>query len=86
MHIKFEDFQVADDKVIFKMSRKCCKNDNQRKLTHRHFEVELWFFHTTFRIIATNTNANFQVNRTGNDKVMLHIKNYTKELSNFMGK
>ena len=80
MHIKFEDVQVVDDKVIFQKSRKCCKSFNQREKTHRQHEVELWFFHTARCIIATNTNAKFQVNQTG--KVMLRTKNYSKELSN----
>ena len=62
MHIKFEDVQAVDDKAIFKTSRKWCKNFNQREMTDRHYEVELWFFHTALCIIATNTNAKFQVN------------------------
>ena len=82
MHIKFEDVQAVDDKVIFKTSRKCCKNFNQREITHRHYEVQLWFFHTALCIIATNTNTKFQVNQTGDDKVMLLTKNYSKEFPN----
>ena len=35
---------------------------NLRKITHRHYEVELWFFHIALCIIATNTNTKFQVN------------------------
>ena len=65
MHIKFEDVQAVDNKVIFQTSRKCCKKFNQREITHR--QVELWFFHTALCIIATNTNAKFQVNQTGDD-------------------
>ena len=82
MHIKFEDVQAVDDKVIFHTSIKCCKNFNQREITHRHYEVQLWFFHTALCIIATNTNAKLQViNQTGDDKVMLLTKNYSNELS-----
>ena len=84
MHIKFEDVQAVDDKVIFQTIRKCCKNFNQREITHRQHAVELWFFHTALCIIATNTNAKFQVIQTGDDKVMLRTKNYSKELSNSM--
>ena len=82
MHIKFEDVQAVDDKDIFQTSRKCCKNFNKREITHRQYEVELWFFHTALCIITTNINAEFQVNRTGDDKVMLRTKNNSKELSN----
>ena len=32
------------------------------------YEVQLLFFDTALCIIATNTNAKFQVNQTGNDK------------------
>ena len=81
MHIHFEGVQAVDDKVIFQTSRKCCIKDNQREITHGHYEVEQWFCHTAFCNIATNTNAKFQVNRTGDDKVMLRTKNYSKELS-----
>ena len=45
-------------------------------------EVQLWFFHTVLCIIATNTNAKFQVNQTGDDKAMLRTKNYSNKLSN----
>ena len=82
MHIKFEDVQAIDDKVIFQTSRKCCKNDNQKEITYRQYKVELWIFQIALCIIATNTNVKFQVNQTGDDKVMLWIKNYYKELSN----
>ena len=61
------------------------KNFNQREVTHRPYEVELWFFLTALCIIATNTNAKFLVNQTGDDKVMLWTKNYSKELSNSRG-
>ena len=61
-HIKFEDVQAVDDKVIFLTSRKCFKNFSQREITHRHYEVQLWVFHNALCIIATNTNAKFQVN------------------------
>ena len=64
MHIKFELVQAVDDKVIFQTSRKCCKNFNQREITDRHYEVQLWFFHTALFIIARNTNAKFQGNQT----------------------
>ena len=82
MHIKFEDVQAVDDKVLFQTSRKCCEHFNQWEITQRQYEVDLWFFHTAFYIIATNTNAKFQVNQTGDDKVMVQTKNYSKELSN----
>ena len=36
MHIEFEDIQAVDDKVIFHIGRKCCKNFNQREITHTH--------------------------------------------------
>ena len=39
-------------------------------------------FHPALCIIATNTNAKFQVNQTGDDKVMLWTKNYSNKLSN----
>ena len=42
----------------------------------------MFFFHTALCIIATNTNAKFQGNQTGDDKVMLRTKNYCNELSN----
>ena len=74
--------QTVDDKVIFQTSRKCCKNFNQKEITYRHYKVQLRLFHTTLCIIATNTNAKFQVNQTGDDKVMLRTKNYSNELSN----
>ena len=38
--------------------------------------------HTALCVIATNINAKFQVNQTGDDKVMLRAKNYSNELSN----
>ena len=84
MHIEFEHFQAVDDKVIFQTSRKYCRNFNQtqREITHTHYEVQSWFFHTALCIIATNTNTKFQVNQTGDDKVMLRTKNYSNELSN----
>ena len=82
MHIRFEDVQAVDDKDIFQTSRKCCKNFNQREKTNRQDEVELWFFHTALGIIETNKYAKFQVNQTGDEKFMLHTKNYSKELSN----
>ena len=78
MHIKFEDVQAVDDKVIFQTSRKCCKNFNQREITHGQYKVELWFLHTALCIIASNTNAMFQVNQTADDRVMLWTKNYSK--------
>ena len=84
MRIKSEHVQAVDDKVIFQTSRKCCKNFNQRDITPRHYEVhvQLWFFHTALFIIATNTNAKFQVNQIGDDKAMLWTKNYSNEFSN----
>ena len=82
MHIKFKDVQAVDDKVIFKTSRKCCEKFIRREITHRHYKVQLWFFHTALCIIATNINAMYQVNKTGDDKVMLRTQNYFKELSN----
>ena len=63
MHIKFEDVQAIDGKVIFQTSRKCCKNFNQKEITHKHYAVQCLFFHTALCIIATNTNAKFQVNQ-----------------------
>ena len=80
IHIKFE--QAVDDKVISQRSRKCCKNFNQREITHRHYAVQLWFFHTALCIIATNTIAKFQINQTGDDKVILQTKKYSNKLSN----
>ena len=68
MHIRFKDVQAVDDKVIFPTSRKCCKNFNQREITYRQDEVELWFFHTALGIIETNKNARFLVNQTVDDK------------------
>ena len=82
MHMKFEDVQAVDDKVIFQTSRKCCKNFNQREITHRHHEVQLWFLHTALCIIATNKNAKFQDNQIGDDKIMLRTKDYSNKLSN----
>ena len=82
MHIKFEHVQAVDDKVIFQTSRKCCKNFCQREIiTYRHYEVQLQFFHTALCIIETNTNAKFQGNQNGDDKVMPRNKNYSNELS-----
>ena len=83
MHIKFEDVQSVDDKVIFQTSRKCYKNFNQRQITYGQDEVELWFNQTALGITETNTNAKFQVNQTGDDKFMLQTKNSSKE---FKGK
>ena len=60
MHIRFENVQAVDDKVIFQTSRKCCKNFNQTEITYRHDDVELWFFHTALGIIETNKNVKFQ--------------------------
>ena len=57
MPIEFQDVQAVDEKVVVQTSRKCCKNFNQREMTHKQGEVELWFFHTALCIIATNTNA-----------------------------
>ena len=82
MHIRFEDVQTVDDKVIFQTSRKRCKNFNQREITYRQDEVELLFFHTALGIIEKNTNAKFQVNQNRDDKIMLCTKNHSKELSN----
>ena len=82
MQIRFEDVLAVDDKVIFQTSRKCCKNFNKRKITHRYYEVQLWFFHTALRIIVTNTNAKFQVNQTGDDKSYAPDQEYSNELSN----
>ena len=81
MHIKFEHFQAVDDKVIFQTSRKCCKNFNEREITHRHYELQLRFFHTALCITVTNTNAKFQVNQTGDDKVMHGLRTI---LTNFL--
>ena len=81
MHMKFKDVQAVDDKVIFQTSRNCYKSFNQREFTSRQYEVEVCFFNTAFCITAKNTNAMFQVNQTGDDKVMLRTKNYSKELS-----
>ena len=47
MHIRFEDVQAVDDKVIFQTSKKCCNKRDED-------EVELWFFHTALGIIETN--------------------------------
>ena len=77
MHIKLKHVQAVDDKDIFQTSRKFSKDFNQKEITHRHYEVQLWFFHTALCIIATNTNA-----KSGDDKVMLQTKNYSYELSN----
>ena len=52
------------------------------EITHTHYEVQLWFFHTALCIIATNTNAKFQVNQTGDDNTLLQTKNYSNDLSN----
>ena len=82
MHTKFKHVQAVDYKVIFQTNRKCCKNFNQREITHRHYEVQLWFFHTALCIVARNTNAKFQVNQTGDDQVMLRTRNYSNKLSN----
>ena len=79
MHIKFEHVQAVDDKIIFQTSRKCCRHFNQREMTPRHYDVQLWFFHTALCIIATNTNAKFQVNQTGDNKVIIRTKNYSNE-------
>ena len=81
MNIKFEDAQALDGTVIFKTSRKCCKNFNQREINNRQYEVELCCFHTALCIISMNTNAKFHVNHPRNDKIMLWTKNYSKELS-----
>ena len=80
MPIKFEDVQAVDDK--YSRKAETCKNFNQREMTNRQNEVGLWFFQTALGIIATNTNAKFQVHQTGHDKFMLRTKNYSKELSN----
>ena len=69
-------------KLYSRKAEKCCKNFNQRENTPRQHKVELWFFHTALCIIATNTNAKFQVNQTGDGKVMLGTKNYSKKLFN----
>ena len=82
MHIKFKDVRAVDDKVVFQTSRKFCKNLNQREITHRHYEVQLWFFHTALCIIAKDTNTKFQVNHIGVDKVMLRTKNYSNSRAN----
>ena len=60
---KYEVVQAADNKGKFQTGRKCCKNFNQREITHRQYEVEFWFFHTAFCITVTNTNAKFHVNQ-----------------------
>ena len=82
MHIQFEYVPAVDDKVIFQTSIKCCKNFNLMEIIHRHYEVQLRVFHTALCAIETNTNAKFQVNQTGEDKVMPRTKNYSNELSN----
>ena len=63
--------QAVDDKVSFQTSRKCYENFNQREITQRQYEVQLRYFHPAFCITATNTNAKFHVDQTGDDKVML---------------
>ena len=32
---------TRDDKVVFQRSTKCCKNEDQKEITQRHYEVEL---------------------------------------------
>ena len=82
MHIKSEHVQAVDDKLTFQISRKCCKNFNQREITHRHYKVQLWFFHTALCYCNKHKiNAKFQVNQTGDEKVMLPTKNYSNKLS-----
>ena len=39
-------------------------------------QARVWFFSTARHIIATNTNAKFQVNQTRDEKVMLWTKNW----------
>ena len=46
MHIKFEHVQAVDGKVKCQTSRKYFKNFNQKEITYRLYEVQLWFFHT----------------------------------------
>ena len=41
MHIKFEDVQAVDDKVICQTSRKYCKDFNVMEITHRQYDVAL---------------------------------------------
>ena len=50
--------------VIFQTSGKCCKNDDQGKITQRRQKVELWFLSTALHTIATNTHIKFQVYQT----------------------
>ena len=76
MPIKFEDVQAVDDKVIFQTSRKCCKNFNRREITHRQYEVELWFFHIASVLLQQTQMQSFTTIR------LEMTKNYSRELSN----
>ena len=61
MHINFEDVQAVDDKFICQTSRKCCGKDKQREITHRQYEVELWFFHTALCISGVLIISKYQL-------------------------
>ena len=69
-------------KLYSRQAENAVKISIEGEITHKHYEVQLWFFHTALCIIATNTNAKFQVNKTGHEKVMLRTMNYSNELSN----
>ena len=60
MYIKLEDVQAAYDKSYIPDKQKMLKIFNQREITHKQYEVQLWFCHTALFIIETKTNANFQ--------------------------
>ena len=78
-----EDVQAVDDKVIFQTSRKRCKNFHQREITHRQDDVELWLFQTRYDSNKDKCQVSSQSEcQNGDDKFILHTKNYSKELSN----
>ena len=84
MHIKFEDVQAIDDKLIFQTSRKCSKNFNQREISHRHHEVELWFFHNA---LCINPLPNDKILDWSKFKVFADVKiNVNQKLKFTMGR
>ena len=69
-------------KLYSRQAENAVKKISHREITHRHYEVQLRFFHTALCIITTNTNAKFPINQTGDDKVIIRTKNYSNELYN----
>ena len=69
-------------KLYSRKAENAVKKFNLREITHRQYEVGLWFFHTTLCIIPINTNAKFQSIRLEMTKFCSGLRTILKKLSN----